>query len=213
MGIFTQVICANESSIESEFWEKHKDFISKNRNGHGCWIWKPKMVQNILRTLPDGAILFYCDAGCTLFKEGLAKFRRYIELTLRSKHDNLSFQMNFPEYQFTRRSILDTFQFPDVESGQLVGGIFFLKKSEFSSMLVDMWLENAEKYDLIGDLSRDSGEAADELPGFIANRNDQSIFSVIRKKYGTTAIRDETYFGPHYENFKQFPIHATRLKY
>jgi hypothetical protein len=211
MGIFTEVLCLTEKDIEQEFWDTHRGFIENNPNGHGCWIWKPKIVQKILQQIPYGAILFYCDAGSTLFKEGLPRFKKYIEILLHSKHDNLAFQMSLPEKNYTRKSILDTLEYTNIMSGQLLGGIFFLKKSKYTENLVNLWCFYSGDYNLIGYVSED--QMQNECAEFVQNRNDQSIFSVLRKKLGTTAIRDETYFGEHYNNFKQYPIHATRIKY
>ena len=211
MGVFKEVICLSEKDIEQEFWQKHEEFIENNPRGHGCWIWKPKIVQIIFNRLPVGSIMFYCDAGSTLFKEGIERFQEYIAITRNSKYDNLSFQMDIPEILYTRKSILDAFEYKNVMSGQLLGGIFFLKKSPFTQNLVDLWCKYSEQYDLIGDV--DEEHMSQESEDFIENRNDQSIFSVLRKRFGTTAIRDETYFGVNYERFKKYPIHATRIKY
>ncbi len=51
-----------------------------------------------------------------------------------------------------------------------------------------------------------------EVKDFEFHRHDQSIFSLIRKKYKPLVLKDETYF----HNFKskkalRFPIHATRF--
>lgn len=213
-GIFTEIFCLSESDIEPEFWNTHRDFIENNPQGHGCWIWKPHIVYKVFQTLPENSILFYCDAGCTLFKEGLPRFMRYIKHTLNSKHGNVSFQMIHSEKQFTRRSILEHFDYNTAtHTGQLLGGIFFLKKTKFTMNLVKLWADASQKYDLIGNVP--DADRAREDPEFIDNRHDQSIFSVIRKLHGTTSISDETYFGPPptHDNFKKYPIHATRLKY
>jgi hypothetical protein len=212
-GIFSEIFCLSESDIEPEFWNAHKNFIEQNPQGHGCWIWKPHIVHKIFQSLPENSILFYCDAGCTLFKEGIPRFMRYINHTLHSKYDNLSFQMNLPEKQFTRQSIMKHFNYSNGHTGQLLGGIFFLKKTNFTANLVQLWKNASQNYNLIGNVS--SAELHYEDSEFIENRHDQSIFSVIRKIYGTSSIRDETFFGPPpaHENFKQYPIHATRLKY
>ena len=45
---------------------------------------------------------------------------------------------------------------------------------------------------------------------FIDNRYDQSIWSVIRKKYGTEILEDETYSPPKWN--LNHPIWATRKK-
>ena len=47
--------------------------------------------------------------------------------------------------------------------------------------------------------------------GFIDHRHDQSLFSLLRKKYGTISIPDETYSENWSDsNIKNKPIHATR---
>lgn len=209
--LFEKIYCLTETDISNEFWQKHADFIRENPRGFGCWIWKPFVVKTILNQLPQNSILFYCDAGSTLFKEGKPRFQKYIQLVKKSIHSNLSFQMDLSEIQFTRKSILDLLEYTNVNTGQLLGGIFFLQKTNYTQELVNLWYELSQNYDLIGDVPDNRRDY--ENSEFIENRHDQSIFSVIRKKYGTTSIRDETYFGENYETYKQFPIHATRLKY
>lgn len=210
-GIFEQIYCLSESDIEQTFWDKHADFIVKNPRGHGCWIWKSYVVKKILNQIPENSILLYCDAGCSLFKEGMSRFNMYINYLMKSKYSNISFQMDIPEIKYTRNNIFNEFEYENKLSGQLVGGIFFLRKNEYTISLVDLWYDKCQNYNLIGDVSDESMKL--EHPEFIENRHDQSIFSIIRKKYGTTTIKDETYFGENFNNFRKFPIHATRLKY
>ena len=57
-------------------------------------------------------------------------------------------------------------------------------------------------------------------PGYIANRHDQSVFSIIRKIHGSILVREETFFeGTNgvYGGFGQteslkYPFWATRIK-
>ena len=48
---------------DKDFWNKHGDFVSKNRKGYGYWLWKPYLIIKRLNELNDGELLFYTDAG------------------------------------------------------------------------------------------------------------------------------------------------------
>ena len=52
----------------------------------------------------------------------------------------------------------------------------------------------------------------DEIKNFKFHRHDQSIFSLIRKKFNPLIIKDETYFDDFNSiEAKKFPFHATRI--
>ena len=96
-----------------------------------------------------------------------------------------------------------------LNSGQLVGGIFVLRKCPRTCDLINKYYELSQDYHLIDDtpsvISNDSQ--------FIDHRHDQSLFSLLRKKYGTISIPDETW----YPNFRDpqvlnYPILATRIR-
>ncbi len=61
------------------------------------------------------------------------------------------------------------------------------------------------KYELINDIKNN------EEPYFIENRHDQSIYSIIVKKYGSIKLPDETYFND-WANGINYPILAKRNK-
>ena len=61
---------------DSEYWNKHKNFIlnTKHKKGHGYYIWKPYLIQKTMNKMNDGDILLYSDAGCEYpFTSGLVK--------------------------------------------------------------------------------------------------------------------------------------------
>jgi hypothetical protein len=67
----------------------------------------------------------------------------------------------------------------------------------------------AHKYHFIDD----SIGRLSNIPSYIVARNDQSIFSVVRKKYGTIYLPNETWFGPRWnEDGKNYPIWAILKK-
>jgi hypothetical protein len=71
LSIFDKAIFYNFKKLQNEhpnFWKKNRDFILNNRRGAGYWIWKSFIVQEILKKLEEGDLLFYCDAGCEIDK-------------------------------------------------------------------------------------------------------------------------------------------------
>jgi hypothetical protein len=80
---------------------------------------------------------------------------------------------------------------------------FILKKCNHTMKLVNEWYKYSSIYHLIDDSK--SNAKNDDI--FYEHRHDQSIFSLIRKKYGTEIIFNEVDF---YNNFS--PIKAKRIK-
>ncbi len=60
--VFDDCIELSEFDI-SGYISKHINFISKNPQGFGLWIWKPAAVEAALARAKDGDVLVYCDAG------------------------------------------------------------------------------------------------------------------------------------------------------
>ena len=64
----------------TEFWNTHKSFIELSTRGYGYWIWKPYLIKKQLESMNDNDILIYCDAGCTINKDGIGRFHEYIDI-------------------------------------------------------------------------------------------------------------------------------------
>lgn len=95
--------------LDTEFREKYKEILSQKRGG-GYWIWKPYIIADYLKTMPDGDILFYADIGCTLnnHKEAYKKFNQYIQLI--KKHNMLRFFLPYLERTFSNSTSINYFQ-------------------------------------------------------------------------------------------------------
>ncbi len=70
--LFNKIYSFTEQDLinDSDFWNKHKDFILKNKRGYGYWVWKPYLISKILKEINDNDILLYLDAGCELNVNG-----------------------------------------------------------------------------------------------------------------------------------------------
>lgn len=48
---------------------KENPAIMREKRGAGYWLWKPYIVLDVLERLPDGALLFYSDAGVSYISD------------------------------------------------------------------------------------------------------------------------------------------------
>ena len=211
---FTSCIGLNDDLLRQSpnFATKHLQFLETNQRGYGFWLWKPYIIKTFLDKLREGDILVYADAGCTINPNGLPRFNEYMNI-LDTNEDNygiISFQMqHLPEIKYSKRLLLETIDATEemATSGQCIATTMIIKKNAHSTMVVDKWWELAQNYDLIND-----GQMPQENPQFIDHRHDQSIFSILVKKYGSIKIPDETYFHPDWTKGLDYPIWATRQR-
>lgn len=212
-GRFDRVIGATDRILRSDsvFWKKNGVFMNINARGYGYYIWKPFLIQKILNQLNDGDILVYMDSGCTLNVQGIRRFDEYLEMITKPGPGMISFHMaHLPEIQYSKRALIEYLETTstDLRSGQYVGGIQMMCKSPNTVKLVNNWYSIANRHELIDDSRHPGGEHG----SFIDHRHDQSIYSLLVKKYGTISIPDETYFGSDWGEGNAFPFLATRLK-
>ena len=181
----------------------------KSFRGGGYWIWKPYFVKKVMDTIADDDILIYCDAGCTLNHRGKDRFDEYVSLLSAAKTGSLDFLLFQKEYQYTKREAFVHFNSDDhaINSSQIHATVLLLKKCPHTVFLVNDWYHTAvNRPDLFSDEI-----TLEQHPDFLDHRHDQSIFSLIRKKYGANIILDETGYFNSDLRFK-YPFWARRLK-
>jgi len=214
---FTSMKLYRDTDLKSfpDFWEKHKDFIVSHKRGYGYWIWKSYITLQTLLSMNDDEILCYIDAGCTLHKSGMPRFLEYIDIVKNSQSGILSFRMAYKQKSWTKMDLLSLFDSSYYELGQLIGGIFFIRKSKKTVELVKEWYDMCSNYHLIDD----SPSILINDNTFQEHRHDQSVFSLLRYKYGTEIIKEDCKYGPECNEITMdsyttadIPIHASRRK-
>lgn len=212
-NIFDKILIYNDIDLKNnfpDFWKTHENFILNNKRGYGYWIWKSYLVLKTLENMNDNDILIYADAGCTLNKHGLNRFNEYLDIVKNSKYGILSFELPFLEKFYTKIDLFSHMSLDNDEylnSKQLMATIFILKKCSHTEFLINEWYKISSIYNLLDD----SPSKINNDVNFIEHRHDQSIFSLIRKKYGTEIIPDETWCSNFKsENVKNYPILSTR---
>ena len=183
--------------------------------GFGFWAWKPSLIRAQLSSLSRGEeFLVYLDVGCTVNATDLSKkrFEEYLETA--SESGVLTFDLpGFQERLWTKPEVFEELHVPttDQMSDQRLAGILILRNSKNTIDLVDEWVEASIQGS--GSLIDNHSPKASDVEGFRAHRNDQSLWSVLSKKYSIPALKDETFFAPNWrEDGAPFPFWATRLK-
>ena len=211
LNFFTRIIGVTEQFLmnDQDFWNKHGHFITYHPRGFGYWLWKPFIIKKFLEELEDSDILIYFDAGCTFNPRGMKRMNEYIDMVNNSDLGIIAFQLEHPEIKYTKRNVLDYFQadIDTMRSNQFMATVIILRKNAHSTKIINEWYDIVSNHQLINDELLNN-----EYKVFIDHRHDQSIFSMLIKKYGAVKIPDETFFHPNWENGRDFPIWATRIK-
>jgi len=199
MNVFDTIIAFSENDLkdDNEFWSKHSDFIVKNKRGYGNWLWKPYLIKKQMDKMKDGDILLYLDAGCEL---DIKKRDRMIECFSIVEKDLIigTTLKNHLEKHWTKMDLfieLDLVADTYLNSKQRQGGVNMFYVCGDVRKLVDEWYTISSIYNLL-DFSK--GNNIND-PEFKEHRNDQSIFSLLTKKYN---IFSEVSLSPVVEIFR-----------
>lgn len=185
LGIFDEVILYTPSDVPVSVQSSPLFACAR---GAGYWCWKPALIWKTLEKYPEGTVVVYVDAGCTLRRSPeWAEFLRQMET-----YDTICFQYaeNQPQWErwgagsarikyWTKKKTLDFvrdyFKMPDAgELCQIMGGVLFMKGQENSVLKV--WNDLIfSRPDLIEDPTPE--ELEDQYPGFAGHRHDQSILT------------------------------------
>jgi hypothetical protein len=193
------------------FWNKHKDFILSNPRGYGFWLWKPFIILKTLENMKENDLLVYVDAGCTLNLNGFNRLNDYFTIVEKSISGILTFESFFLEKQYTKMDLFNFINLNDynlLNSKQIIATAIIFRKCTNSVNFVKEWYEICCNYNLIND----SNSIFKNDISFIEHRHDQSVFSLLAKKYKLEVLPDETYFENFNINGKNYPIWSTRLK-
>ena len=155
-------------------------FIKKHNVGFGAWIWKPLIIQSELRKLKENDVLIYLDVGCEVSDNPRA-IKKLIDYVNLSKEKGIVvFQNSQPEKKYTHNKVYDFFSYdPNNIEGdiQISASVLVISNIDLSRNIINEWVL-ACLYDN-GKLAFNETMTS---PG-VAHRNDQSIFSLLIKKY------------------------------
>lgn len=169
--------------IEDNFLTKNKKIFSCPR-GAGYWLWKPYVIKKYLEQINIGDILVYTDSGMTFIKPIWDIHAKYIKT-----EDNgvMSTGHSGKNSQYTKRDtfILMNLDYEEyVNDRQKTASCNIIIKKENTLNFVNEWLNYSENPNIITDFPNTQGK--DNYADFIDHRHDQSIFSLLCKKYNVS---------------------------
>lgn len=127
--------------------------------------------------------------------------------------DALCFQISLPESQWTKQDLFNYFNVLGnkeiTETGQVISGIHFMKKTDNNISVLKAWLK--VYYDDFL-LATDSPSKMQNPNHFVENRHDQSIWSILVKINNLYTIPSEIYMLKNNKFIPDFPIQARRDK-
>ncbi|MEO1520478.1 MAG: hypothetical protein AAFU78_06840 [Cyanobacteria bacterium J06633_2] len=198
VGGFDKIISYSPKNIGKSFYEKNKKILAQRR-GAGYWLWKPYLMKKSLELLNDGDFLFYCDSG-SYFIQPITPL---IEISLNNGQDIIPFGSPYcKEKTWTKRDafILMDCDSPEYfESHQRLASFVLFKKSDYTMTFLEDYLHFAQDERIITDIENQCG--LPNYPGFKENRHDQSIFSLLTKKYELDDYRNPSQYGNSCKEF------------
>lgn len=208
--------------LPTDFTQQFKNILEMKRIG-GYGIWRPIIIKQKLDEIEENEFLIYLDAGCHLNKSGMNRFNEYINLLAESEFGIMSFQMSGnkgpggleKEKCWTTKEIFNYFKVnPDSDignSGQYLDGILIMRKNKHLIDLIDLWIKSVYDYPV---MFTDYYNKMPQHPEFKENRHEQSVFSILRKLYGSVVIDgDETWIVPFGKGESlKYPFWAARSK-
>jgi len=174
-GQFDEVIGRDWSNVSSEV---QASSLRNCKRGCGYWIWKPDIIYYTLMRLADGDVLVYCDCGCELRKTKGQWQRLFKRL---ESADILLRKIRYCAYQWTKKETFDAFCPTHIGSDshmcfQYEASALVIKKTPFALGLIKDWRDIAIA---TPSLFSDPSDISAELPGFVAARHDQSVFTCL----------------------------------
>lgn len=190
-----KVFAFHPKDIEPSFLEANKEIFAQER-GNGLWIWKPYFVYRVMQTLKDGDSIFYCDAGAFFIRNPQAVYD-----TLCNEHPLFVCDIPLVESCWTKPLCFTEMDCDTDEfrlSNQIVGTYFAIYVNSFTRSFVEEWLDYCCRYDLLSPegLSKKATPEKNYGTDFVSHREDQSIFSLLCKKYSIMPHKDISQRAP-----------------
>jgi hypothetical protein len=191
-----RIIIFNKRDMDKEFVEKNKDILNCNRGG-GYWLWKPYIINEVLKKINHGDIVFYLDSKY-YFIDSLSKlYSDYMTnndiLVWKHKPNSCSLHMKY----LCKMDVIVKYNMVDKVFRENVdecwAGAIIVKKTDNTLMYIQEWLDMCCNYEDI----TDSKSKIKNSHFFKEHRHDQSLLSIVIYKYnielqilGRTSLQD-----------------------
>jgi hypothetical protein len=219
LEIFTDV-CVLDSISLSQLSIRYKQDLAKITSlTHYPLYYRAIKPWAILYFMEDSGkkydVVFYIDAGCELPNNIVSKLRLKKIIKKVYKYGAIAECTGYKESAYSRKNLIDAFEplFSNDNIGQIQSTWSMFKNTSENIKFMLEWIELSDpKYNYWQDPVGD--ELNDQNPDFIENRWDQSIFSLLYKKYHFPLKNTFWEYGGKFGKLRglSIPIQATRNK-
>ena len=177
------------SHVSVPFQISHRDLL-RHRKGAGYWLWKSYIIlKTLLTKLNDGDLLVYHDAGAYFVKDIGPLFK----LCMDANPNVLTFRQPYQERLYTKRDAfilmgMDEPRAYEKKQTQRTAALQVYMKSCTTIQFVMEYLAYSVDRRIISDDENVMGKL--NMEGFRGNRHDQTVFSLLTKKWGILELRD-----------------------
>lgn len=181
LNIFDESILYTPENLGPDF-DIHKEFINENKRGYGYWLWKPFIIKKTMDTMQNDDILLYLDCGCELDPRN----KNLINCINIVKTDKIMGTYAPIEKDWCKMDLIEKLNATDVFSPQRQAGAILFLVCDETRNLVNEWYTTGCDYHNIDD----SPSILENMNGFKEHRHDQSIYSLLTKKYNIYSNHD-----------------------
>jgi hypothetical protein len=180
LNIFDEIICYSPADLGADILQCE---AMQHKRGGGYWAWKPYVILKTLKTIKDGDIVVYCDAGCTLSES--KEWDKWFSLL--KTHDIIAFLIHQRNENYCRKNVLDYFKTNPCnwEKAYMASATTTTKKNERTLRFFEEWTYiMLNRPELVLDVADEERHL--EKENFVENRHDQSVFSGLIYKHRNT---------------------------
>ena len=183
LDIFDKVILLTEKDLKNDsiFWNQHNKFIESNKRGYGYWLWKSYIIKKQLEMLNDNDILLYFDSSI-IFRANKDKFIDLFNIVKRDYIIGSFCKVLCLEYVWNKMDLIENLNMNNdkyLNTRQRQAGSLMILNNKKTRELINNWYTLSTQYHFIDDTKSNKKNRN----GFKEHRHDQSIFSLLTKKY------------------------------
>ncbi len=203
VGGFDKVYEFSMNDIDREFYNSNLSLLSHEK-GAGWWLWKYYFINKLLNddSIPEGSKIMYVDSG----SEFINSIDPLFEVFDRDNNEVMVFRQLHRSYIWTHSDCFfevlgynpyDLENHPEgfnyTHSNQFVGGMWIAKKGDFARKFYAETLEHAQKARVLPEGPNIHG--IPNHPQFREHRHDESLVSIMAKKYKLYPYRNCLHTG------------------
>jgi hypothetical protein len=192
-------ISYNPNNLDKNFKNKYNHLLNSNIRGYGFWMWKAMILKQTFDIIDNDDIVLYVDSGNVIINDltYIIKECSKNQIVLFDNRDGNFQGVPHLNKEWTKR---DTFVLMDCDdeiyynSPQIDASYQFYKKTNFTEDFVNKYLNFCTNENIISDLPNIT---KNNLPEFKDHRHDQSIMSIMAKKYNIPLYPEPSEWGNH----------------